>query len=59
MNIEKLQQRASDIQKSISSLTNQVLILQGHKDEIDYQISLLTDDDKKEVIAGEEETNVE
>ena len=41
MTIEELQTRSQALQNSINETTNQVFVLQGHKQEVDFQITLL------------------
>lgn len=59
MNFEQLKERSTELQASITNITNQVLILQGHKNEVDYQISLLINEVAKECVAAEEDIDVE
>lgn len=40
MNLEQLQARSGELLNSINMTTNQVFVLQGHKNEVDYQIKL-------------------
>jgi hypothetical protein len=40
MNLEQLQARSAELQTAISQSTNQVFVLQGHKNEVDYQLKL-------------------
>lgn len=40
MNLEQLQARSAELQTAISHSTNQVFVLQGHKNEVDYQLKL-------------------
>ena len=40
MNLEQLQARSTELQTAISQSTNQVFVLQGHKNEVDYQLKL-------------------
>jgi hypothetical protein len=49
MTLEQLNARKSELENSIAQTTNQVFILHGAKNEIDYQIQL-----QKEKIAKEE-----
>jgi hypothetical protein len=41
MTLEQLQARSGELQSSIMQTTNQVFVLQGHKNEVDYQIKLV------------------
>lgn len=49
MTLDELNRRKADLENSITQTTNQVLILHGHKQEIEYQIQL-----QQERIAKEE-----
>lgn len=40
MTLEQLQARSGELLNSINMTTNQVFVLQGHKNEVDYQIKL-------------------
>jgi hypothetical protein len=40
MTLEQLQARSGELQASIMQTTNQVFVLQGHKNEVDYQLKL-------------------
>jgi len=40
MTLEQLQARSAELLNSINITTNQVFVLQGHKNEVDYQIKL-------------------
>jgi hypothetical protein len=40
MTVEQLEARAVELANSISMTTNQVFVLQGHKNEVDYQLKL-------------------
>lgn len=59
MTIEQLEKRSKELQDSITSITNQVLILQGHKNEVDYQLSLLINKPDEEEVVIEEDAHVE
>lgn len=41
MTLESLQSRKAEIQAALVNTTNSVYIIQGHMQEVDYQISLL------------------
>lgn len=40
MTLEKLMERSSVLAARIAETTNSVFVLQGHKNEVDYQIQL-------------------
>lgn len=41
MLLDNLQQRRAELESSITQTTNQVFVLHGHKQEIEYQIQLV------------------
>lgn len=51
MTLEQLKARADELLNSINMTTNQVFVLQGHKNEVDYQIKLVAEEEKQEVLA--------
>lgn len=57
MTIDELQQRSCDLQASINQTTNQVFVLQGHKNEVDYQLKLAKE--AAEALAKSEEPPVQ
>lgn len=57
MTIDELQQRSCDLQNSINQTTNQVFVLQGHKNEVDYQLKLAHE--AAEALAKSEEPPVQ
>lgn len=57
MDLDKLEGRLNELYSSIDKVRTQLLILQGHKSEIEYQIKLLKED--TEGIAKQEIVDVE
>lgn len=41
MELEQLKSRSSELGAEIINRSNQLLIMQGHKNEVDYQIKVL------------------
>lgn len=56
MTLEKLEARAEELQSSLINTTNQLLVLQGHKNEVDYQIKLAKEE--AQPVANSEENTV-
>ena len=55
MNLEQLQARSGELLNSINMTTNQVFVLQGHKNEVDYQIKLAQEEHEAKLKAEAED----
>jgi len=58
MTLEELKERSSQLAVNIAQQTNQVFVLQGHKNEVDYQI-LIEEKKLEDFLASDEDEAVE
>jgi hypothetical protein len=52
MNLEQLQARSNELQNALVNTTQQMYVIQGHKQEVDYQIHLLNEIESEKVRAA-------
>jgi len=51
MNLEQLQARSNELQGALVQTTQQMYVIQGHKQEVDYQIQLINEAAAAEALA--------
>lgn len=59
MSLEQLRAREAEVKSSIMQVTNQLFVLQGHKDEVNYQIKMALEAAEAEATPPETEAPVD
>ncbi len=59
MNLEQLQVRSNELQNALIQTTQQMYVIQGHKQEVDYQIQVIVEAEAAEALANPPEAPVE